>query len=58
MKVTGKTEDGHPVVDGVFVLKDTYGLPLEMTLDLLEKQGMVVDWLSFWDDGIRAGWPP
>jgi len=58
MKIVGKTEDGKKVVNGVFKMKDTFGLPLEMTLNLLDKQGMTVDWISFWKEGIQAGWKP
>lgn len=58
MKVVGKTEEGKLVVNGVFKMKDTYGFPLEMALDLLDKKGMVVDWLAFWEEGIQAGWKP
>ena len=56
LKVTGKTEDGKLVIGGVFKLNDTYGLPLEITLDKLNEKNMLPDWIEFWQSAMKAGW--
>jgi hypothetical protein len=58
LEITGKTEDGKLVIGGVFKLLDTHGIPLEITLDKLNESNMICDWIQFWKDGIKAGWPP
>lgn len=45
------------MVSGVFPLFSSLtGLPLEDIVDMLHRQGLVVDWLDFHRDGIRHGW--
>lgn len=56
MKIVGLTEDHKQVVDGIFMLEDTYGLPLQETLENISKLGLVVSWLHFCQDADKAGW--
>ena len=58
LTISGKTLDGRPVVRGVFQWVSTYGLPLEVILDGLQKSGLMVDWLHFYDECIKEGWRP
>jgi len=57
LSVTGQTEDGKLVVGNVFEnVSSRLGLPLEFVLDVLDKHGMVVDWVRFYDDSVKSGW--
>ena len=53
----GTTTDGRPVVD-FFGLVDSRGLPLEVVLVALEREGLVPDWVGFWERSRRVGWRP
>lgn len=52
----GITPDGVPVVDGVFKLVDTYGIPLDIILSGLKKSNMLCCWTSFFESSVKAGW--
>ena len=56
MKVVGITTDGQQVVTGVFDITTSIGLPLEMILEGLQKKNMVVDWIDFYQCGIKNHW--
>lgn len=57
LSVTGQTEDGKLVVGNVFEnVSSRLGLPLEFVLDVLDKHGMVVDWVRFYEDSMKSGW--
>lgn len=58
LHVSGKTVEGKPVVQGVFYITSTIGLPLEIILDTLTKQGMVIDWKDFYEDSFKNGQKP
>jgi len=52
----GQTEDGLLVVRGVFRLFDTYGVPLDITIDRLRQEGLMPDWLWLFDQMVQSGW--
>jgi alanyl-tRNA synthetase len=52
---SGKTSDGKIVVRGLYKFFNTYGVPLEDILFVLEKKGIIPDWIDFYDDCIRHG---
>ena len=57
LRISGKTEDGKLVVQGMFpIVSSTIGLPLEMLLPDLEKNNMVIDWVDFYQEALRSGW--
>lgn len=58
LQVSGKTVEGKPVVQGVFYVTSTIGLPLEIILNTLTKQGMVIDWKNFYKDSFKNGQKP
>lgn len=58
MKITGTTIDDKICVGDVFIIIDTYGLPLVFVLDILERKGIVVDWFQFVIDALKAKWKP
>lgn len=37
-------------------MADTHGFPLEILLEIAKENNMVVDWIDFWDEAIKAGW--
>jgi len=47
-----------PVFPGstLFKLKDTYGVPVEMTLDEIRKLGYNVDWVGFIEEARNCNW--
>jgi len=32
------------------------GLPLEYALQMLDKEGMVVDWIDYYEESLKNGW--
>jgi len=57
LSVTGTTEDGKIVVGGVFEnVSSRLGVPLEFLLDVLDRNGMVVDWIRYYEDSLKSGW--
>lgn len=56
LKILGKTIDGKIVVSGAFKLFDTYGVPLDFTIDTLCNHNMIIDWMQFVSDAKSAGW--
>ena len=32
------------------------GIPLEILLEIMDKKGLVVDWVDFWDESLKGGW--
>ena len=55
LKISGKTEDGKLVVQGVFQITSSIGLPLEIILDTLTKQNMIIDWVDFIKTSLEKG---
>lgn len=58
LKIVGLIDDNLALVSGVFVLMDTFGVPLDLALDRLKCAGYMPDWLSFREEALRAGWKP
>jgi len=58
LEVVGQTEDGWRVVRGTFEFFDTYGLPLDIVLDMLRQRRMMPDWTHLYDRCLEAGWHP
>lgn len=56
VRVSGRLEDGMPVIGGWFYLVDTHGLAPDEIVHEMKKHGMVLDGKSFIDDAVRAGW--
>ena len=55
VKITGKTEDGRPVLGGAFYMWETHGLPLEVTLQAAQEAGYTVDLYDYVLDAISNG---
>ena len=54
--VRGRTDANLMVVNGVFEMFDTHGIPLADILTALKDNGIVVDWVEFIRAGCAAGW--
>ena len=56
MKIVGKTTEKKIVVANVFLLFDTYGLPLVTIFDFCKENDFVISWLDFYNEAKLAGW--
>lgn len=54
----GRTEQGTPVVAGVFRFFETHGLPLDTVLSVLRERGALPCWPSFFREARAAGMKP
>ena len=54
--VVGKTKEGFNVISNIFLLYDTYGLPLQVIYDITQKYNFVISWVHFTQDALKAGW--
>ena len=52
----GITPENVIVVDNVFKLFDSLGLPLDAVFDLCKEKNMMPSWTHFYDDAIKQGW--
>lgn len=56
MNVVGKTEDNKVVVDGIFHMYASRGLPLPVIFMGLQDNNMVPSPIHFYEDAIENGW--
>lgn len=49
------TPEGRAVVSGVFRCYETIGMPLDVLLTILWDKNAIPDWLSFFDEAVKAG---
>jgi hypothetical protein len=54
--VTGKTEDGRPMIGGWFAMVATYGIPIDTVISYLDDSGHMPDWLEFYFTAVSEGW--
>lgn len=55
MKQVGKTQDDIKVLDQVFEMVGTHGLPLEMVLQFIKDKGWIVSWPHYVRDAMKDG---
>lgn len=55
MNQVGQTESGVKVIDGVFELVGTHGLPLEQVLQFIKDKGWIVSWPHYVADAMKDG---
>ena len=55
-QIIGFTPENHRVINGVFRMFDTMGLPLDIILDQLNARNIVPSWKDFFKDAFKAGW--
>ncbi len=56
LKQTAITSDSKPSFGGVFALYDSIGLPIEMIIRQFNNYDLQINWLSFKEDALKAGW--
>jgi hypothetical protein len=52
---TGVTPEGKRVVSGVYRCFETIGVPLDVLFSILADRDAIPDWLSFYDEALKAG---
>ena len=52
----GYTEDNRQVIQGVFKYVETRGIPLEIIITVFDQQGLVIDWIDFYEQSQKCGW--
>jgi alanyl-tRNA synthetase len=51
----GETQDGKQVVQGVWTLYETHGLPLDIALSVCQEKGWIPDWIDLYMNMRRSG---
>lgn len=55
-KPIGITTDDKKVMENIFMLFDTSGLPLYIIFEQCIDNDMIPSWIHFYEDAIKAGW--
>lgn len=55
-EIVGRTDEGHPVVRGLFTLVNERGVSLELAVYEMHRRGMMPDWTHFIRSAIQKGW--
>jgi hypothetical protein len=53
--VVGETTDGKTLVDGIWEMYETYGLPLDIIFDVLIQKQSVPDWIVLYKQMLKSG---
>ncbi len=48
----------HRIMRGMFKFVGTYGLPLEVVIDFLNKRNITIDWVDYCTDALKDGHNP
>lgn len=51
----GETTDGKKLVDGVWAMYETHGLPLDVIFDVLIKKESIPDWIALYKQMRQSG---
>jgi hypothetical protein len=57
LTVSGYTEDGRPVVE-FFYIVETHGVSTTTVLEFFQREGVVPDWVGFFESSVEKGWNP
>lgn len=55
-RVVGKTTDGKLVIGNLFFIVESRGVLLEDAINRFYSSNYVIDWLNFYEDGVKKGW--
>ncbi len=56
LEIRGQTSSGLLVIGGVYKFYETFGLSLDVIVDLIVTQkNAVVDWVDFYNSALKAG---
>lgn len=53
--ISAYTVNGKRVVSGLYKFYGTYGLPIDMIVDVLRDKKIVIDWVDFITDALKEG---
>lgn len=53
--VVGETTDGRKLVDGVWAMYETHGLPLDVIFDVLIQKESIPDWIALYKQMRESG---
>lgn len=53
--VTGETSNGKKLVDGVWAMYETHGLPLDIIFDLCIRKEWMPDWIELYKQMLSSG---
>lgn len=56
LSISGETTDGKIVLSGCFIFMSTLGLPFDILLDTIDKNGIIIDWVDFCKNALNDGW--
>ena len=56
MNITGRTEEGIPVVGGAFKLYGERGVPIVDIIQQLHASGLILDWADFCVEALQSKW--
>jgi hypothetical protein len=46
------------LIGGTFRFVDERGVPLTVLVEYLHDRGLMLDWLDFYRESVKQGWPP
>lgn len=55
-KVVGKSSDGKFVIGNLFFIVESMGVLLEEAINTFYSNNYLIDWISFYEDGVQKGW--
>ncbi len=55
-KLIGESEDNKKVIGNLFFIIESRGVLLEEAINIFYGNGFLINWLNFYDDGIKKGW--
>jgi len=44
------------VIGGVFSLLETHGIPLDVLVEVIDRQGALIDWVDFYEASQQSNW--
>lgn len=55
-KIFGKSTDGKNIIGNLFFIIESRGVLLEDAINLFYSNNYLIDWISFYEDGVKKGW--
>lgn len=55
MNIVGKNKEGNYIVNGVFSIYETNGIPLDILFEQLRLNNYIPDWFQFVVDAVESG---
>ena len=58
LNISGITTDNRLVLSGVFIFRDSYGLPLGVIYDVLKANDLVINIEDYINSALKVNWKP